>query len=314
MAAAKNRTFSFKHEWLSQYGLQITARDPKLSEVISIKCRFCEFGRDLVDGKDRKRKKIKYIRFYKYPWRSDNMKRYVNEQHKVKYDEYSNLREEGKKQYFEDLEDTRPISSMIRNHNEKLSIIAKEVLVFNINKDIIEVIIRQFLMDYDPDDSEDSITITSENEQDIFTLVDDTETSHYEISWPNRLQFKMIVKYISVGISFQQCTKLLVISKEISGLGTIGNIHIGKVIQVVQYTCAFNMEVIYNILNHVWAFSIAIDNGTKASVPYLDVRLRFVLKGKLYNIHLIALPMYKSHTGENSFLLISKFLDDLCEK
>ena len=74
------------------------------------------------------------------------------------------------------------------------------------------------------------------------------------------------------------------------------------------------MEVIRSVLDHVWAFSIAMDGGTKSSVPYLDVRLRFVLQGKLFNIHLVALPMYESHTGENTFLLISKFLDALCEK
>ena len=103
----------------------------------------------------------------------------------------------------------------------------------------------------------------------------------------------------------------MLVTKGTTGLGTLGNINIGKVIQTVRYTCAFNMEVIRSVLDHVWAFSIAMDGGTKSSVPYLDVRLRFVLQGKLFNIHLVALPMYESHTGENTFLLISKFLDAL---
>ena len=64
-------------------------------------------------------------------------------------------------------------------------------------------------------------------------------------------------------------------------------------------------------MDFVWAYSIAIDGGTKGNVPYLDVRLRLVILGELHNLHLVALPMYESHTGENMFLLISKFMDGL---
>ena len=64
----KKRLFDFKHEWLHLYGLQITACDTSTSEVMSIKCRFCEFGRDEVgDGKERQRKRTKHIKFYKKP-------------------------------------------------------------------------------------------------------------------------------------------------------------------------------------------------------------------------------------------------------
>ena len=59
---------------------------------------------------------------------------------------------------------------------------------------------------------------------------------------------------------------------------------------------------------------LKFNGGTKSSVPYLNVLWRLVLQGKLFNIHLGALPIYESHTGENTFLLISKFLDALCEK
>jgi hypothetical protein len=92
-------------------------------------------------------------------------------------------------------------------------------------------------------------------------------------------------------------------------LEEIGNISVGKVIQVIRYTFAFNFETIQNVLDHVWAFYIAMDGGTKALVPYLDVQSWLVLRRQLFNIHLIVLSMYKSHTEENTFLHISKFLD-----
>jgi hypothetical protein len=96
-------------------------------------------------------------------------------------------------------------------------------------------------------------------------------------------------------------------------LGALENRSIGKAIQVIWYTCAFNYEKICKVLHHAWAFSIAMDAGAKGSVPYLDVHWYFSLRGKLFNIHLVALPMYESHTGLNTFILISRFLNTLCE-
>ena len=96
---------------------------------------------------------------------------------------------------------------------------AKEMLMLSIGRDIVEVIIHQLQLDYDQDDAEDEI-ITTGSAKDIFTLVgDEEEAQYYEASWPNKLQFAMIVSYISVGILFCQCSKLLLHSKEMLGLG-----------------------------------------------------------------------------------------------
>ena len=48
----------FRHKWLSEYGLEISGRDMKTSEVTSLRCRFCDFGReDVDDGESHQRKK-----------------------------------------------------------------------------------------------------------------------------------------------------------------------------------------------------------------------------------------------------------------
>ena len=70
---------------------------------------------------------------------------------------------------------------------------------------------------------------------------------------------------------------------------------------------------IKNVLHYVWAFSIAMDGWTKVMVPYLVVQLWFVVQGKLFNVHFIALPMHESHTGKNTILIIRKFLDAICD-
>jgi hypothetical protein len=102
---AKKHEVGFQHEWLILYGLQITARDPKTSEVVSIKCRFCEFGRDYAENEERKRKKTNHVKFYNKPWRSDNMKRHVIEQHQNRYADYSKLCGAAKKRLFKEFKD-----------------------------------------------------------------------------------------------------------------------------------------------------------------------------------------------------------------
>jgi|SRR5579859_6152165 len=42
---------------------------------------------------------------------------------------------------------------------------------------------------------------------------------------------------------------------------------------------------------------------------YLDNRIRIHIEGKLHNFHLLAIPMYKTHTGKNMFHLIVCILD-----
>ena len=111
---------------------------------------------------------------------------------------------------------------------------ANEMLILSISRDIVEVILHQLQLDYDQDDAEDKIVIIR-SAKDIITFVgDEEEAQHYEASRPNKFQFAMIVPYFSVGISLRQCSKLLLLPKEISGLGALGNISVGKVIQVVQ--------------------------------------------------------------------------------
>jgi hypothetical protein len=44
-------------------------------------------------------------------------------------------------------------------------------------------------------------------------------------------------------------------------------------------------------------------------MSYLDVRVRFHFAGKLLNFHLMAIPLFERHTGENTFDVVVRFLD-----
>ena len=85
--------------------------------------------------------------------------------------------------------------------------------------------------------------------------------------------------------------------QEVLGIGNIGCINDGKVIQHVWYLCAMNFKV-FNILltDYVWAFSIAFDSGNKCNQSYIELCIHFCLDCQVHNLHLIALPIHKRHT------------------
>jgi hypothetical protein len=65
-------------------------------------------------------------------------------------------------------------------------------------------------------------------------------------------------------------------------------------------------------LKDSWAFSLALDGGSKSNTSYLDVRLWVVSNhAVLLNLHLLAIPMPERHTGEHMFELVSTALDNL---
>ena len=68
------------------------------------------------------------------------------------------------------------------------------------------------------------------------------------------------------------------------------------------------------ILISCWAFSLANDTSTHYSKSYFDNRIWGHINGKLHNFHLVAIPMFEQHTGENMFLLVSHVLDVLCPR
>ena len=187
-------------------------------------------------------------------------------------------------------------------------------MLFNISKEIVEVTISDLLMDEQDDfDSEEDDIVNGGNVNsklvEIFCLSENED--YYEASWNNRLQFELIVSYISMSMSFRQCSRALEEVKVKCGLGAVGCVNREKISTCVHYVCAYNLQTIKTVLENVWEFSIAVVGGTKSTVPYLDIRIRFVVSAKLINIHLIALPCFERHTEENMFILLAKFLDAL---
>jgi hypothetical protein len=64
------------------------------------------------------------------------------------------------------------------------------------------------------------------------------------------------------------------------------------------------------VWDNTWAFCVSFVGATHNYEGYFDVRFSCGVHGKLYNFHLLALPMQNiAHTGANYFGIVVKVLD-----
>ena len=183
-----------------------------------------------------------------------------------------------------------------------------------VDMSIVKTIFGSLLID--PDSDEDDLN-NADNALHIFQLQDnadeeeDVNSKHNLISVGKFLQFSMIIKYIGAGLSFWQCCNVLFDTKQVTGLAQIGRIAMTKVILYTWYMCTIAFQMMQDILNTLWCFSIAFDVGNKSNTFYLGAQIWFCQGINLHNLHVIALPMQQCHTRENMFLLIVTIFDAL---
>ena len=123
---------------------------------------------------------------------------------------------------------------------------------------------------------------------------EDDKIQFYWAFVPNSFQYDAVIKTIAKGLSLCQTTDVYEEYQDMTGMTSeMGNINRWKVTMLVWIFCAESLQRIAEAMNFCWAFAIALDGGNKASVPYLDIWIHFVLGHELFNVHLIACPMYR---------------------
>ena len=166
--------------------------------------------------------------------------------------EYKQLIPEGREIFFASNDTTfQPMNA---------SSISLNVLV---DKTIVETIIGRLLIDLDSDEDDLNNAV---NALSIFQLQENADegeninSQQYLISVGKSLQFSMIIKYIGAGLSFQQYCNVLLDTKQVTGLAQIGRINMTIVILYTQHMCAMAFQMMKDILNSLWCFSIAFED------------------------------------------------------
>jgi hypothetical protein len=123
----------------------------------------------------------------------------------------------------------------------------------------------------------------------------------YEVVIKTPRRFNLCIDFVACGASFRMASRLMDCTRAESGLGIYGGCSAVVASNYTWLVCAYCLQTLSDVLRQVWAFSIALDGSIHQGMSYVDVRVRFHFAGKLLNFHLMAIPLFERHTGENMF-------------
>ena len=202
--------------------------------------------------------------------------RHLVSQHPGCWEEYYELSGSEKAGFFDD---NAPVvhCNTIKSHFGGLQ---APVQLF-VDKGIVDVIIGEML--FQEDDANEKITkelalsifgdvldASEANDADAA----DVDTARYLIRLKNPDQFCLIADYLSVVALFRMASQILAMTKESTGLASLGSVSEGKVTAYARFVCALNLEFLKGMLARVWAFSVAMDMSTHMATSYLNIRIR----------------------------------------
>jgi len=205
--------------------------------------------------------------------------------------------------------------------------LSTDKLTFSVKSTIVDVIIREMFFRTDPviddhdEDGDDEgaaakkaskIAKIKVNTMKLFVRSDD-DPDRYTITIKNIMRFELAMDLVGIGMSFRQVASAIQFAKIRTNTAKLTG---ANDLIVGQYVCvlvATSLQHIADVLAHksVWAMSLAGDASTHRGQSFFDLRIRVCFGRKLYNLHLVAIPMFDRHTAEIIYNMLVKFLDAL---
>jgi hypothetical protein len=188
---------------------------------------------------------------------------------------------------------------------------------FQFNAAIVEVVIGELL--FHPDDV---AGVTHDRAMQLFKKLEEVDPLNgitagqdlYKVVVKTRKRFQLLVKFVACGASFQMAAHLMACTRDESGMSMYGGCTDVLASSYTCIVCTASLQILSDVLSEVWAFSLALDGSTHMGTLYLDVCVCFVWLEKLYNFHLMAIPLFDWHTGKNQFWVLEKCLNAVLSK
>ena len=174
-------------------------------------------------------------------------------------------------------------------------------LSFSIGASIVEDIIGGML--FHPDD------VSGVAYEHALSLFKKQESGDYIATIKSSKMFSMLLGNVALGCTFRLAAKIVQHVRDETLLNVYSGCTDTLAANYARVACAASLQMIRDGLNQVTGFSLALDSSTLQGTSSLDVRARMAWAGELYNFHLIALPLYESHTSERLCDTLFEFLD-----
>ncbi|CAM6071499.1 unnamed protein product [Sphagnum tenellum] len=110
-----------------------------------------------------------------------------------------------------------------------------------------------------------------------------------------------------------KCAKVVSASQEeLSQATKIGYVSENDVARIARIACALSLEMLSEMMRTSWAYSVGLDTSTDSfGVSMLDLRIRILVNRDIHNFHMLTVPMFAEHSGEEMFKLLSNSLSAL---
>ena len=181
---------------------------------------------------------------------------------------YQALDSESKKSFFEKV---APVANTLHAHFGS----REKALGVSFNQEIFDVIIGQLL--FNADDPNEVYQLRAAISLFDLHISDSEARAGYATTVKNVLQFRLVVKYLSHGLSFSQIAAVLLSAKKLTGVGAIGSVSHTTVSNFARIIVAANLSIMHDILEspEFFSYSIALDSSTHRAFSYLAIRVRF---------------------------------------
>ena len=259
-----------------------------------------------------KRARTANVQYFKRPFRTDVYKKHHVNVHPEKWQVYSALSSDEKKEFFNGV---LSVSNTLHAHFD-----SEVPLRFTFNRDIVDVLIGELL--FDPDDVENQKT--KQRVLQVFKPFPDASTTPatevdedanrdaYEVVIRSSRLFFLVLGYISKGSSFRMASRLCDVTRQVTKMSCFSGASEDRCATFARVICASSYQCISDLLRGRWGFSLALDVGHAQGTKYLDLRIRFHALEDIVNVHLVALPIFDRKTAPVIFGLCSRFLDVVC--
>ena len=300
---ATGGTGRFQAKYALEYGVILISK--KENDVISefVRCQFCfMYGKEHGKSAEKtyKRKPAKTVHYFFPPYRPQNFRKHNENCHESRWSEYEGLSESEKKSYFFA---EVPYANTIQAH----FILNSKSVILSIDKNVVEILIGDMLLDYGEDDDE----VANANERSMSLFKEKEDSSGYFVNVQNWMQYCLCAKYIGISLSFNQVVQTIVAAKEVTNDARLGTLNLSKVIAHARTLLAHSLQIIKDVLEGSWIYSVAFDGATYQQSSYFDVRVRVFVNGDIQNLHVLAIPMRERHTGVYLFQLFVNLFDFL---
>jgi hypothetical protein len=135
----------------------------------------------------------------------------------------------------------------------------------------------------------------------------------YTMTIKDILCLDLAMDYVGINLSFRQTVTAIQKAKNRTKMAKLAGLNDRIVGQYTRVLVVVALQQIADILDNesIWAMSLAGDGSAHRDQLFFDLRICVYYCSNLFNLHLVAMPMFERHSVINIFNLIAKFMDAL---